>query len=429
MKRSITRWITTLSTAAAIGVPAIGMAQTPTPQAPPQQQTPPPQPQPRQPNPDPQQPPAQTQPREQQPTASPATPNADKAVTPQEHLREAKAAMEKVQSSALTGRARTQFSELRRHLTALEGTGAAKAPADTQAKAGRQAANWGTEAAAIDKILSEMLGDSTTGTSGVRPTPGTPGATGATGSKAATAATLDEATRSALMDVRKHVMAYAAAMAEAPKPDAAAPRQDAAMSPSGHSPAEQTMSPSGHSPARQTTTPSEPASQTALPTEQQPPAAADAQPPAATSTAPATSTASTQSQVDQEAARTSLTAARDSLNQLTQLPAAAQLTGETREQVTQLIANFNELITTQTQWRASYDKVGANLTALLGADSADASAASAPAQAPTAETPAEPGAVGTSGKAELDPAVRAKLVEMRSKLADFEKAMGGSAKP
>ena len=144
--------------------------------------------------------------------------------------------------------------------------GAAKAPADTQAKTGRPAANWGTEAAAIDKILSEILGDSTTGTSGVTPAPGTPGATGATGSKAATAATLDEATRSALMDVRKHVMAYAAAMAATPKPDAAAPKQDAAMSPVG------TGSPR--------------ASPTETPAEQQPPATAEAQPPAATSPLP-----------------------------------------------------------------------------------------------------------------------------------------------
>jgi len=94
--------------------------------------------------------------------------------------------------------------------------------------------------------------------------------------------------------------------------------------------------------------------------------------------------------------------------------------------VTQLIANFNELITTQAQWRASYDKVGANLTALLGPDSPNAEAAT---PQPTAETPAAPGAVGTSGKADLDPAIRAKLVEMRTKLADFEKAMGGPAKP
>ena len=34
---------------------------------------------------------------------------------------------------------------------------------------------------------------------------------------------------------------------------------------------------------------------------------------------------------------------------LTQLPAAAQLTGDARTQVSQLIANFNELITTQAE--------------------------------------------------------------------------------
>src|SRR3990170_3236658 len=52
-------------------------------------------------------------------------------------------------------------------------------------------------------------------------------------------------------------------------------------------------------------------------------------------------------ETDPEAARSALTAARESLSQLTQLPAAAQLSGEARTQVAQLISNFNELITTQ----------------------------------------------------------------------------------
>jgi hypothetical protein len=73
---------------------------------------------------------------------------------------------------------------------------------------------------------------------------------------------------------------------------------------------------------------------------------------------------------------------------MTQLPAASQLTGEARTQVAQLISSFNELITTQSQWRDSYAKVNASLTALLGPD-------------PTASDPANAsgtaGAVGTSG--------------------------------
>ena len=120
-------------------------------------------------------------------------------------------------------------------------------------------------------------------------------------------------------------------------------------------------------------------------------------------------------------------AARETLAQLTKLPAAAQLTGDARTQVGQLIANFNELASAQTNWRASYAKVAANLTALLGPDSGDAAATAAALAATTAPT-ATAGAVGTAGatKVELDPAVREKLVELRKNLAEFEKASGGA---
>jgi hypothetical protein len=156
---------------------------------------------------------------------------------------------------------------------------------------------------------------------------------------------------------------------------------------------------------------------------------------------------------DPEAARRALTTARDTLSQMTQLPAAGQLTGEARGQVAQLITNFNELITTQVQWRASYAKVAANLDSLIGPQSGDAGAASAApvsgaAGAPTATpgaagtsgspepgaagaTAATPGAVGTSGTAAavpLDPTIKAKLIELRANLADFEKASGGAEK-
>jgi hypothetical protein len=129
-------------------------------------------------------------------------------------------------------------------------------------------------------------------------------------------------------------------------------------------------------------------------------------------------------------------AARESLSQLTQLPAASQLSGEARAQVAQLISNFNELITTQSNWRESYANVNANVTALIGADNSDAEStggaattATGATPAPTAATPA-PGAVGTSGTAtvEIDPAIRAKLVEFRHNLSEFQKASGGAAK-
>lgn len=115
------------------------------------------------------------------------------------------------------------------------------------------------------------------------------------------------------------------------------------------------------------------------------------------------------------AAKQHLTAARNALSELTQLPAAAQLTGETRNQVSQLISNFNQLITTTTEWRAAYSRVDATLHALLGPDQ-DALAE------PSAAQPQDPAAVGTTGAADLDPEVRGKLVEFRSHLNEFERA-------
>ena len=86
--------------------------------------------------------------------------------------------------------------------------------------------------------------------------------------------------------------------------------------------------------------------------------------------------------------------------------------------MTELIANFNELITTQTEWRAAFTKVQANLTALVGAERTDEANVAPPATATA-------GAVGTSGMTTLDPKVREKLIEFRAKIAAFEKAAGG----
>ena len=127
----------------------------------------------------------------------------------------------------------------------------------------------------------------------------------------------------------------------------------------------------------------------------------------------------------QEAARVHLTAARNTLSQMTQLPAASQLQGETRAKVAELITNFNDLITTQANWKESYDKVEATLTALLNTSPASPSATAA---ADPARPTAPPSAVGTSGAtaASLDPALRSKLVEFRSHLDKFENAAGGA---
>ena len=123
--------------------------------------------------------------------------------------------------------------------------------------------------------------------------------------------------------------------------------------------------------------------------------------------------------VDAAASKQHLSAARDTLSQLTSLPEAARLQGDARTQVSQIISSFNELITTQSDWRSSYAKVDASLSALLGPET--------PNQPPPPAGVA--GAVGTSGAAAamLDLAVRAKLVEFRTHLKEFERAAGGSA--
>jgi hypothetical protein len=113
---------------------------------------------------------------------------------------------------------------------------------------------------------------------------------------------------------------------------------------------------------------------------------------------------------------------------LTQLPAAAQLSGEARTQVSQLISNFNELIGNPPDWHVSYQKVAANLNALLGPDNTDAEATAGAPTTATGATAAPAGAVGTSGTAtvELDPSIRAKLVELRRSLSEFEKTAGSA---
>lgn len=125
-----------------------------------------------------------------------------------------------------------------------------------------------------------------------------------------------------------------------------------------------------------------------------------------------------QTQPDEQTARRHLTDARNTLSALTQLPEASQLTDEARAQVSQLISNFNELITAQNDWRASYAKVTANLNTLIGPDIG------------TPDPSGTAGAVGTTGGGGiegLDPAIRTKLVELRSQLKQFERAAGGAA--
>ncbi|MGE5361495.1 MAG: hypothetical protein ACM3NQ_20960 [Bacteroidales bacterium] len=107
-----------------------------------------------------------------------------------------------------------------------------------------------------------------------------------------------------------------------------------------------------------------------------------------------------------------LTAARQSLADMTKLPAASHLEGQARNEINQLITNFNALITsTGPDWRQAYDKVQDNLRTLLGADNAGQ-----PGEAP----------VGTSGSAAgvLDASIRAKLSDVRQQVNEFGQIAG-----
>lgn len=166
---------------------------------------------------------------------------------------------------------------------------------------------------------------------------------------------------------------------------------------------------------------------------QQPPPAPPTTQPAPTTNPrqtaqPQTAPAPAAGQLDAAAAKTHLSAARDTLSQLTSLPEAAKLQGDARTHVSQVIANFNELITTQSEWRAAYAKVDANLTALLGPETPDAAVSGVTGAVGTAGTAgAPPPAAPVPSGTQLDPAVRAKLVEFRKHLKEFEKAAVGPA--
>lgn len=160
----------------------------------------------------------------------------------------------------------------------------------------------------------------------------------------------------------------------------------------------------------------------------QPPQTAQPQTAPPQTAQPQTAPARAAGQLDAAAAKTHLSAARDTLSQLTSLPEAAKLQGDARTQVSQVIANFNELITTQNDWRAAYAKVDANLTALLGPETADAPPSGVTGAVGTAGTAGvPPAATPAAGGTQLDAPVRAKLVEFRKHLKEFETAAGGPA--
>jgi hypothetical protein len=388
------------------------------------------------------------------PTAS-ATTTQDKVEqgTPQEHLERVGAALNSISPTATSGKAKTQIAELKKRLHALEKltannpSSAAAAPtgAKTEKADAKSGSKWATEAAAADKILGELLAD-TSGTSAASaPTPIGSNPTGTTGtspSKATAAVTLDEETKAKLTTARASLTAFATAMSgSAPQPPAttspsAQPAPVSTASPAAATPTAESATPASP-PTTQPVTPAAAPAPSPQPTTQPPTQPAEpatpAQPPLASTTQAPTDPAAAQPKPDADGAKRAMTAARDSLGEVTKLPAAQQLSGDLRTQLTQLIANFNQLITTNTEWKASYAKVDANLTALIGAQTADESttapaAATAGATGAAGATTSAAGAVGTSGTTTdtLDPSIKAKLAEFRAHLKEFEKAANGS---
>lgn len=173
-------------------------------------------------------------------------------------------------------------------------------------------------------------------------------------------------------------------------------------------------------------------------TPQQNPPAQQSQPPSSTTQQPATGTPPEQTsaqppaaaaaggQADVAAVKTHLSAARNTLAQLTAMPEAAKLQGPARTQVSQLISDFNALISAQSDWHGAYSKVDSDLTTVLGPDAGAQNDQSVGTSGSTAAGGSAAGAVGTSGAAQIDPAIRAKLVEFRSHLKEFEKAASGA---
>ena len=134
---------------------------------------------------------------------------------------------------------------------------------------------------------------------------------------------------------------------------------------------------------------------------------------------------------NQEAVRQHLAEARTALAELTKLPEAAQLQGQQRDQVASLISNFNAFATATTDWRSKYEVVDKNLDEMLASgDKPAAATPPAPASADPSAAPssagstAAPEAAASAGSGGFDPAIAAKLQEVRTHLNKFEEATG-----
>ena len=327
-----------------------------------------------------------------------------------QHLTEAKQVLDGIPRNAVKGRDAAKLAEIRREFASLQRSYEANPSISAEStspsatpKTKRTAGHWNEHLMALDRDLTALLGPGDSMSSGSATSnpqaSGTSGTTppSAAGSTAASSA-LDANVKTQLEEFRKHISQFAAA--------ASGTQPGGEMNPAepGSSAAATEPSSATSSSAAQT------GSATGTPTTPAPTSSATGE------TTQAQSTQTSGAQVDTNAARQHLSEARQSLADLTALPQAQQLQGDARTQVSQLISQFNQLITTQDQWRSSYDQVNATLTALLSS--------SAASSAPSSTQ----GAVGTSGSTNaLDPALRTKLEEFRTHLQAFYSAAGGDA--
>ncbi len=205
MKRSTSGWTTAIAAAALLGFPGAGLAQTPaTPHTP-------------------SQPPA---------TQSPAAPSEQAqsaANTPAEHIAAAKQALASIDSSTVPASVKPQLAQLRTHLNNLEKE-VARGNTGATASAKGSGSKWGTEAADVDKIVTNLVGAE--GAASAAPA-SEPSATGTSGRNTAT---LDDGAKDKLRDVRRHVTEMAASMSGAPGAGSAASAAAATSAPATASP-------------------------------------------------------------------------------------------------------------------------------------------------------------------------------------------------
>ena len=119
------------------------------------------------------------------------------------------------------------------------------------------------------------------------------------------------------------------------------------------------------------------------------------------------------------------------LSEVTTMPQAAQLQGEARTQVSQLITNFNALITAQSNWREKYASVEQNLNTLLGAGADTAVTGTTGTSTTTTGTAGTSGSTTTTASkaVTVDPAIKTKLEEFKRHLTAFEAAAGAAPSP